>query len=494
MPQGFIDEVSEYRIRGWAVADDCSQPARVLIDIDGLATAFVRCGGYRADLHEAGIREGFAEFNYAFPEEVRDGKEHKILVKHEIGGDVLWEGRISFDAMTNSNWCFDAKNDGQHCIVNRQGHLDEIVFQLKSTKKLAILATFRTSRMILDYQKSIARDLRDQGYAVVYVDVPQSNSTPMDYEWADGPIHIIRRLNFGYDFGSWSAGLAEVAEGLEHAEEIILMNDSCFPLAHLSNLLQRMRDKDGDVVGVCDSFEHIHHLQSQLLMFRGGSVSGSFLPRFFDAYNPSSDKDYTVTHGELGITEKARQEGLKISTVVSYEDISNLWLENVPAYVDHARSILPAKTSKTLEEKFEAIAESIALGQPLNPSHFFWDLLICGFHCPLVKKEFLLFNPCFVPSSFMLSDILSRFQPSRINAIEEARSYVPGARAHALHSSQKTKRWHPRRTLGDRASARSEDSCLTTSRGMRSSLGLPSSLRRVISKIHPHQSFLDANE
>lgn len=435
MYKGYVDEATPYMLRGWAVVGDMLQPARVQISVDGLPVALVRCGGYRADLDDAGIRDGFAEFSYAMPEIVRNGEEHLVSVAHEDSDMVIWEGRISFNATTDSAWSFDARSDGQHCITKRSSSRASLTESIKATRKLAILATFRTSQRILSYQKFLALNLRTSGYTVVYVDVPHKVDTPMDYSWIDKSTHLIRRLNYGYDFGSWSAGLAESIDALEFAEEIVLINDSCYALGSTKDFFERLRRLDSDVVGICDSYEHLHHLQSQVLVFRGSAITTGFLQRFFDNYKPSSDKAYTIKFGELGITECARNFGLSVSPLASYDQLSSLWLERVSGYIKSAKSALKVFDKDRLSERFENISEAIVFGQPLNPSHFFWDILIEEFDSPFLKKELVTLNPCGVPTSFLLPRVLEGIDTATMSMISESRSHTPGLRAHALSNN-----------------------------------------------------------
>ncbi len=432
MPKGFVETATPYVIRGWAVDDDLTRPARVRIELDGITAAVVRCGSYRADLDEAGLRDGFAEFRYAVPEEYRDGNEHVLVVRHESNDCEIWSGRIAFNPRLESDWSYDAKSDGQHCITHRASSRESLVNSVKDTRKLAILATFRVSATLLKYQRALTVDLIRSGFSVVYVDVPVSQHFPKDYEWAAKEVHFIRRLNYGYDFGSWSAGLGEAIDAIEHADEILLVNDSCFLVKPTRYFFQKMRRTNGDIVGICDSFERTHHIQSQLILFRGEAIKSDFVLRFFDEYKPSSDKGYTVEHGELGLSNKARQCGIRIASVASYNELAQMWLSRGPEYLQRAQMAFGGNDSSVLRNRFAQVSDAIFSGQPLNPSHFFWDLLLTEFGCPLLKKEFVSLNPCNVPTSFLLSEVLSDVNDELLAAMREARSFTPGVKAHAL--------------------------------------------------------------
>lgn len=440
MPKGHVESVTPYGIRGWAVDDDPLVPARVSIAIDGIPVATVRCGGFRVDLRDAGLREGYAEFKYAVPEGFRDGKEHKVVIRHHASGAHLWAGVMCFDVDGDSTWRADARDGSQHCIVARTHDRSELAHMLHDHRRLAVVATYRTNRTILSGQRMLVDYLRREGYVVVYVDVPSAEDVVSDDSWTDERTHLIRRLNYGYDFASWSAGLAEALDELHRVDEILLINDSALLVRANSDILRRMRALDADVVGLTESFEHSYHLQSSIMMFKDQAMTGRFLQGFFDSYKVSSDKAHTIVHGEIGLSTKARNQGLRLAALVPYETLASSWLDRVDWYLGEAQRTLRVFNRDRLADRFAQVAEAILFGQPLNPTHFFWDILIeeCG--SPFLKKEFITLNPSNVPTVFRLPDVLAKAPPEMVAAVSEARKCVPGLKAHFVARPSPSKR------------------------------------------------------
>lgn len=85
-----------------------------------------------------------------------------------------------------------------------------------------------------------------------------------------------------YDFGSYKRGITFLFNNklLSEYDELILCNDSCFCVASLTDMFEKMSLKNVDFWGMTQSIEKITHLQSFFLVFN----KSVFLSRGFKEY------------------------------------------------------------------------------------------------------------------------------------------------------------------------------------------------------------------
>ena len=87
-------------------------------------------------------------------------------------------------------------------------------------------------------------------------------------------VGIVVRRNVGYDFGSWRTGLNMFRDAIETSEEVILTNDSFWgPVRPLRSLFQKLKQTDGDAIGLTDDLMYEPHLQSAHLLSEKGTGS-----------------------------------------------------------------------------------------------------------------------------------------------------------------------------------------------------------------------------
>jgi hypothetical protein len=57
-------------------------------------------------------------------------------------------------------------------------------------------------------------------------------------------------------------------------------------------------------------------------------------------------------------------------------------------------------------------------GTPVNPGHFFWDILVESCDCRLIKRDLVILNPCQVPTYFRLGPLLAGLPQARRMLLE----------------------------------------------------------------------------
>ena len=76
--------------------------------------------------------------------------------------------------------------------------------------------------------------------------------------------------NEGYDFGMWYKALSDL--DVSNIDHLTLINDSVVLFADVGETIRLMMRRSEDVVGITDSNQFEHHLQSYFLMFKNSDV------------------------------------------------------------------------------------------------------------------------------------------------------------------------------------------------------------------------------
>lgn len=132
---------------------------------------------------------------------------------------------------------------------------------------------------------------------------------------------VLRKPNVGYDFGSWSVGLAELP-AIASAERVILANDSMVgPFTDLMPTLEMFESARSDVWALTDTRQYFRHLQSYFLGFAGGVLDDAPLARFFANVRHERDKWDVIYRYELGLSRVLRREAYGISAGYRADDV-----------------------------------------------------------------------------------------------------------------------------------------------------------------------------
>jgi lipopolysaccharide biosynthesis protein len=109
--------------------------------------------------------------------------------------------------------------------------------------------------------------------------------------WLDG---LLVRRNIGYDFGSWRAGLTASPQ-IARASLLALANDSVYgPLDGFDAMLARVDASQADIVGVIESFERLHHLQSFLVFYKPAALHAPAFRQFWKIVSIGGREDVIV--------------------------------------------------------------------------------------------------------------------------------------------------------------------------------------------------------
>lgn len=232
---------------------------------------------------------------------------------------------------------------------------------------LIFFVHFDYEEFINEIDKGTLDFLIENGYRVKVV-TNNSNLGSNSYD----PIFA---RNLGRDLGVYR-DLVQTLHRMGYKGKVILLNNS---IAWMNNgkLLQAMafleENCDANTVStLVESLQPYQHYQSFAfaLDFQSENVAS-----FFSHIKNVKLRRTLITFGELRIGKKALKRGLKIKSMLMYEDI-----------------VSEFKTGRTKNGNRMQIQELIRLQIPLNPTQHFWsEVISLGF--PGFKKNLLTSNP-----------------------------------------------------------------------------------------------------
>lgn len=152
---------------------------------------------------------------------------------------------------------------------------------------------------------------------------------------------LVTRPNFGYDFGGYRDGLRILRQNDPVPERLIIMNDSVwFPMQGdpIPELEARLDENGLDALGLNqdqkvryheDGTHHyeLRHLESYFYLFSKACIESAAFAAFWDNYRMSSNKPYTIKHGEMGFSKHMMRHGARFEGVLQrskfVEEIGN---------------------------------------------------------------------------------------------------------------------------------------------------------------------------
>ncbi len=175
--------------------------------------------------------------------------------------------------------------------------------------------------------------------------------------------NYIIRNNKGKDFG----GIGDLCRmiDLDDCDQIIMMNDSYIGPFYDSDLYEKLKKDDSDVIGITESYDGLYHLQSSFLYFKNNKSILSLVDFFKNHYKLYDVRENIIKYGEVGLSQYFLEVGLKMRAIF-----------NLPE--------LLAKYKKEHESKpFNTI----------NSQHAFCQEIFIHEDFPYIKREFLSRNP-----------------------------------------------------------------------------------------------------
>jgi GT2 family glycosyltransferase len=199
---------------------------------------------------------------------------------------------------------------------------NEIYFESEnarlSANKIAVLAQWSESEHLSYSAEKLIQELLACDFQVVLVSACESKERLVISHNLRNQITILRKPNFGYDFGSWSVALQAIPE-IKLADEVILMNDSLIgPFSNLTKILEAMKNSSFDITGLTDSLEFSHHIQSYMMHFKNDSLRDQAIWSFWRNVKDLGERDSVIRSYELGLSRLAVENGFYIGAMFPF--------------------------------------------------------------------------------------------------------------------------------------------------------------------------------
>jgi len=416
---GFVDQWTPI-VRGWVINKESPDiPVNVSLLVDGQVVMREIASQDRSDVAESVYASDTCGFEFRLSDVVLDTEPHELSIVDTDGGIEIFRSP-SRVCVNISRPILASKYRGLESVVEILGNGDHLKEKIERGSPVALVSTFRPAGCASDALLMLLDGLVEASFVVCVIDT--SGSIPSDARSFD---LWIRRANHGLDFASWHTGLDFLGELQSSAKQILLVNDSCYgPFAPLKDLLLAASSLSHQVVSLTDGWMGGHHLQSNFLLFKEEIVRENFLAKFFAGYDFPIRKRDIVKFGEIALSRHLREASVDHGAIFPYQNLANKFIQKVSQ-----KSASPLDEVESIENEWDVdVLERLLSGQPLNTTHYFWEILVEeGF--PFLKRDLLAKNPLGCPSIRRAGSLLrSRFGYENLGWIRrdlEARGSVP---------------------------------------------------------------------
>jgi hypothetical protein len=209
-------------------------------------------------------------------------------------------------------------------------------------------------------------DVRNLGFKAIHV----NNTSKIHKKVAHKEDLYFQRKNLGYDL----AAIRDVLDLIDNQpKKLLILNSSVYYLTDgISKLITNATSANLDVVGLTESRQKKHHIQSYFFFSQTDKGVHALRCEYAKMRNWRS-KRAAVNFGELRIMENLFVADVNVGALVSYENIVATALKN-PELVD------------------KDIYSDLTRGVQLNPTQHLWRVLFY-LGIPIVKKSLIRDNP-----------------------------------------------------------------------------------------------------
>lgn len=261
-------------------------------------------------------------------------------------------------------------------------------------QRIALYVHYSVTGQVSDmvrYQLSLLGQL---GFAIMFIS--NAASIPED-DWQAARTLcavVVRRENFGRDFGAWHDLMPEVRRRWPDPAELLLANDSVLgPIHPFPPLIETMRAGGDGLFGLTESLQGGPHLQSYLLLTCGRPAVQDLM-RFLQTLYVSHSKWMLVQMGEIRLARWMRARGHRVAALFGYARLVRIAVSDP---TERRRLMGSSAKLGGLDRLQPAEAAALLHEWPLNPTQHLWHVLATRFGDPFVKTELVLRNPGRLP-------------------------------------------------------------------------------------------------
>ncbi len=256
-------------------------------------------------------------------------------------------------------------------------------------KRLVLFSHFSPKGRLQRAMKREIQDLRQRGWQVLIL---TNQLDPIGRQWCqEQQVGLLFRENEGRDFGAFQDGwLALRSRGLwTNCEQLILLNDSIFPVACLAES-SWPRFLDGDrkaVVGFTDSYQNGYHLQSYALNIPENVFHSPWWHHYWSCYPGWGGMKIAIRNGEIGLSQACLKHGIRLKPL---HPVSRLRGQLASGELMHKlEAFCSAKAAELIVEGL--LTTSTSAITFFSPTHYWAIPLLLDGH-PFIKRYLLESN------------------------------------------------------------------------------------------------------
>ncbi len=260
----------------------------------------------------------------------------------------------------------------------------------RASKRAAIYVSFDANSALQEHVVAQLAALAACGRRVIFIS--NSPALPADIVARVAPYvrEVVHRRNFGHDFGAYKDGLARLGN-LADLHSLVLMNDSCLgPFSPLQAVEERAEASGHAIFGITENWAHAYHVQTYYVWLTGSLVRSAAFATFWRGLLISQPRSMVIFRGEIRFTQEMLAAGFTAGSLCPYGELARIAQTEI-------RQRLAQNLPPTERAFYECLDRRIVEEEPLNATHFFWDVLLTHFHAPFIKRELLRANPESVP-------------------------------------------------------------------------------------------------
>ena len=173
--------------------------------------------------------------------------------------------------------------------------------------RLALFASYDERDIICNYIKFYLENLNKHFDEVLFI----TNKRKINHENIKFlkmiNVNLLMVENEGYDFGMWYKGMLE--SDMNSVSLLGLYNDSCILFNDLNSIMGNIEKSDFNALGITDSKEFHHHLQSYFLVFKDNVISEVYEYFLENGIQNSEDVRNIIEIYEIGLSKHLIKNG-----------------------------------------------------------------------------------------------------------------------------------------------------------------------------------------
>lgn len=265
----------------------------------------------------------------------------------------------------------------------------------RDATRIALYVHYSASGLISEMVRRQLAIIQELGFSIVFIsmskDIPETDWSAVRRLSA----LMVRRANFGLDFGAWRDLMPEVRRRWPAVTELLLANDSVLgPIHSMESALAAMRSEGDGLFGLTESLQGGPHLQSYFLLARGKPVVSDMM-RFVECLYITHSKWLLIRMAEVRLSRWMRRRGHRVAALFGYDRVIRAAVAD-PMERQRLQSVY--KKLGNLELLSDTNAVAALRRWPLNPTHHLWHVLTTRFDYPFLKTELIRLNPARLPA------------------------------------------------------------------------------------------------